>query len=137
MKKAIVLLVSIFFGLVLATNTGYAQECKTHKAKGKTTISTVNQQDVVSATYEVDGVCGMCKNRIENAALSLDGVISADWSMETHKLNVTYKKDVNPDQILKAIADAGHDNEKFKAPDVVYNNLPNCCHYRDKDKHMD
>jgi len=24
----------------------------------------------------------------------------------------------------------GHDTEKVKADDVVYNNLPPCCHYR-------
>ena len=30
---------------------------------------------------------------------------------------------------LKNIADAGHDNEKYKADNSVYEKLPPCCHY--------
>jgi hypothetical protein len=35
------------------------------------------------------------------------------------------------DDIQKAIAQIGHDTEKFKAPDEVYNKLPECCLYRE------
>jgi len=31
--------------------------------------------------------------------------------------------------IHKAIANAGHDTDKEKAPDEVYKNLPGCCQY--------
>ena len=36
----------------------------------------------------------------------------------------------NSEAIQKAIAQAGHDTEKFKAPDNVYKELPECCLYR-------
>ena len=31
--------------------------------------------------------------------------------------------------ILKNIAEVGHDNEKYTATDEVYEKLPSCCHY--------
>jgi hypothetical protein len=36
------------------------------------------------------------------------------------------------DSIKKAIADVGHDNDAYKAPDEVYNNLHSCCKYERK-----
>jgi hypothetical protein len=35
------------------------------------------------------------------------------------------------DEIQKAIAQVGHDTEKYKAPDDGYKNLPECCFYRE------
>ena len=40
-------------------------------------------------------------------------------------------KKANASAIQKAIAKAGHDTEKFKAPDKVYKQLPECCLYRE------
>jgi hypothetical protein len=37
---------------------------------------------------EVDGICGMCKKRIETAALKTKGVKFALWSVKTHQLNI-------------------------------------------------
>ncbi|TAJ11309.1 copper chaperone [Marinilabiliaceae bacterium JC017] len=78
----------------------------------------------------VAGNCDMCKDRIETAARSVDGVIVAEWNAETKKLHVSYdpqKTDV--DAIQKTIANVGHDTEKYKAQDEVYNELPGCCLY--------
>ena len=38
-------------------------------------------------------------------------------------------KKTNQDEILKRIALAGYDSEKYLAPDAVYNNLHGCCQY--------
>jgi Cu(I)/Ag(I) efflux system membrane fusion protein len=38
--------------------------------------------------------------------------------------------ETTPDSIHKAIAQAGHDTDKFKADDKVYGALPECCLYR-------
>lgn len=82
------------------------------------------------AMFEVGGACSMCKDRIEKAALSLEGVASAEWSAEDHILHLLYdKKKVKLDKVHKSIAAAGHDTEKVKAPDSVYNQLPECCLY--------
>ncbi|PLX11386.1 MAG: efflux RND transporter periplasmic adaptor subunit [Marinilabiliales bacterium] len=82
------------------------------------------------AMFEVGGACEMCKDRIEKTALSIEGVASAEWSTKDHILHLSYdSKEVDLDKIHKTIADAGHDTEKVKAPDSVYNDLPGCCLY--------
>ncbi|HSH52832.1 MAG TPA: efflux RND transporter periplasmic adaptor subunit [Bacteroidales bacterium] len=84
------------------------------------------------AMFEVDGACEMCKTRIEEAALSVNGVSGAEWGVDDHILHLSYdSKKVNLDDVHKTIAAVGHDTEKVKAPDSVYNDLPECCLYRD------
>lgn len=88
-------------------------------------------QEVKKEKFKVFGNCGMCENRIEKAATGLDGVSTADWDKETKMLEVTFDKDkVKLDDIHKAIAKVGHDTEKEKASDEVYNSLAGCCKYR-------
>jgi len=80
---------------------------------------------------KVSGNCDQCKDRIETAAKSVSGVSSADWSSDTKMLNVRFDRaNTSSEAIQKAIAQVGHDTEKFKAPDEVYNKLPECCLYR-------
>jgi len=82
-------------------------------------------------TFGVSGNCEMCKDRIEKAAKSVKGVTSANWDVDTKKINITYNdKLTNPVSIQKAIAQVGHDTQKVKASDKVYNSLPECCLYR-------
>jgi copper chaperone CopZ len=82
---------------------------------------------------EVKGNCGMCETRIEKAALTVDGVSKADWDKTTKKLKVTFDDaKTSIDNIETAVAKVGHDTPKHKAADEVYNELPGCCKYRDK-----
>ena len=84
-------------------------------------------------SFKVSGNCDMCKERIEKAALSVDGVESANWESTSEMLHVNFNSlKTNSDLIQKAIAAVGHDTEKFKAPNEVYNGLPGCCLYRKK-----
>jgi len=93
-------------------------------------VETAVQPNIEQETFKVSGNCSMCKDRIEEAALSLDGVNSASWSEETKLLEVSFNNDkVKLGKIHKAIAKAGHDTEKEMAPDEVYNDLPACCLY--------
>ena len=64
MKKIIAILGILFIGV-----TGFAQNKNAR------------------ATIEVDGVCGMCKERIEKASIQAKGVKSANWNVETHQLD--------------------------------------------------
>ena len=92
----------------------------------------VSKKDIRTDTLHVEGNCNMCKKRIENAAL-IKGVKKVSWNKYAHRLVVVYdarKTDVN--KILFAIAEAGHDNEKYKADHTVYNKLPKCCAYREE-----
>lgn len=77
----------------------------------------------------VKGNCEQCKARIEKAAISA-GATSAVWSPETKVLDLSFNDaKTSEDKILKKIADAGHDNEKYRADDIVYDELPSCCLY--------
>jgi len=88
-------------------------------------------QKIENETFEVSGNCEMCKDRIETAAKSVKGVSSAFWDVNAKNITVEYNSSLATlDAIQKAIADAGHDNVKYHAPDSVYNKLPECCLYR-------
>jgi Cu(I)/Ag(I) efflux system membrane fusion protein len=73
----------------------------------------------------------MCRERIEKAAKEIDGVISAGWDASTKQLHLHYDPSkTTPDSVLKAVAAAGHDTDRYRAGDSVYNALPECCKYR-------
>ena len=87
-----------------------------------------------TATFEVDGVCGMCKKRIETAAIKTKGVKSANWDVKTHELKLFFdgrKTDI--ETIQKNIAAVGHDTPKFTATEEAYESVAPCCKYRDEE----
>lgn len=89
-------------------------------------------QSINHEMFRVSGNCEMCKERIESAARSVKGVISATWDIETKMIHVDYNSsETNSNHIHRAIAGAGHDTERIKADDKVYNSLPDCCKYRE------
>jgi copper chaperone CopZ len=80
-------------------------------------------------TFKVFGNCEMCKARIEKAVKD-EGASAASWDIKTRMLTVTYDSSkTNRDKLSRKLASVGHDTEKYKAPDDVYNSLPACCHY--------
>jgi Cu(I)/Ag(I) efflux system membrane fusion protein len=80
---------------------------------------------------KVQGSCGMCKTRIEKAAKGIEGVTVANWDKDAQQLHLHFDpKKTSVDAISKAVAKTGHDTEKDKADDEVYNALPGCCKYR-------
>ncbi len=119
MKSTIILIISVFLTLSFSHSIN-AQESK-------------NQ--IVTDTLVVSGICDMCKERIENAAL-IQGVKKVSWSAETQTLIVVYRTDkVTIEEIAKSINEAGHDNGLFLCTDEQYEKLHSCCRYRDSDPH--
>ncbi|WP_418512822.1 heavy-metal-associated domain-containing protein [Corallibacter sp.] len=97
-----------------------------------TTLSFAQNKNA-KATLEVDGVCMMCKDRIEKAAIKSKGVKSAIWNVDTHELKLIFdKRKTNLETIEKSVASVGHDTKNVKADDDVYNNIDPCCKYRDE-----
>jgi hypothetical protein len=93
------------------------------------TKATVAGDTVKTVSFRVWGECGMCKTRIEKTVIA-EGATAASWDSKTQLLTVTYNPEKTGKEALsKKLAAAGHDTEKFKAPDEVYNSLPACCHY--------
>ena len=110
MKKTIALLVLLFVG-----------------------VTTFAQNKNAKASIEVDGVCGMCKDRIEKACFKIKGVKSAIWSVETHELQLIYNEaKTNLNEIHTSIAAVGHDTKDLKATDEAYATVHPCCQYRDE-----
>ena len=88
-------------------------------------------QEPIQISFSVQGVCDMCKSRIENAAL-IKGVKFAEWIKEAQTLTVVYKPaKVDEMTIHEAVAQAGHDTSMVKAEKQAYKKLPGCCAYRD------
>ena len=82
-----------------------------------------------TATFKVSGNCGMCKKRIEKAALT-KGVQQATWDESTGIVSLQYDSSkIKLLQIKQNIAAAGHDTEEVKADDKVYDSLHECCKY--------
>ena len=82
---------------------------------------------------EVDGVCMMCKKRIEKAALNSKGVKFASWDLNTHQLSLIIDENKTGIKIIQQnVAAVGHDTKGIKALDHSYNANPACCKYRDK-----
>jgi periplasmic mercuric ion binding protein len=98
----------------------------------------VKKNKNAKTSFQVDGICGMCKKRIETAALKTKGVKFAIWSVETHQLNLIMderKTDVSA--VQQNILKVGHDvfdaeNKKVVATDEAYNSVHPCCKYRDE-----
>ncbi|MBP7174304.1 MAG: TonB-dependent receptor [Cloacibacterium sp.] len=85
--------------------------------------------------FKVKGSCEMCKERIEETAREA-GAKTAVYSLENQILQLeTDESKVSFDAILKKIAEVGHDNEKYRATDEVYEKLAGCCHYERDENH--
>jgi Cu(I)/Ag(I) efflux system membrane fusion protein len=100
--------------------------------EGKPSMMNLNS-DVTKSLQDmrVEGLCEMCKDRIEKTAKNITGISSAVWDIQTKQLHLQYdSKLTSPDKVAKALAKVGHDTEKYKANDEVYNALPACCKYR-------
>ncbi|PLB85373.1 efflux RND transporter periplasmic adaptor subunit [Dysgonamonadaceae bacterium] len=80
----------------------------------------------------VQGLCEMCKERIEQAAKAVNGVYSASWDLKTKQLHLGFDPTkTSADAVAKAIAKAGHDTDSYKADMATYDALPDCCKYRE------
>jgi len=115
--KTVKLFIILLFAVVLGLNTS----AQTH-----------DHQNMVSTktdTLKVWGNCDMCKDRIEKA-VKAEGATSAEWNAKTKILTLTFDPaKTNMDKFGKKLASVGHDTEKFKTDDKVYNALPGCCKY--------
>ncbi len=85
---------------------------------------------------KVNGVCKMCKVKIEKAAKSVKGVKTAEWNAETKELTLDYNEkltDIN--KISEAVANIGYDAGEIKANQEARQKLPACCKGEGKGGH--
>ena len=114
--------VKIIIVALLVTTLGVNSYAQTNN---QTKVETTKTE-----TIKVSGNCEMCKARIEKAA-KLDGVVKAEWNKKDKTLTATFDQaKTNIEEIGKKVAASGHDTEKVKATDAVFDKLPGCCKYR-------
>ena len=78
---------------------------------------------------KVKGNCGMCKERIESTVNQFP-TAKGTWNINSKVLTLTFDETkTSKDQIMKKVAEVGHDNEMYLADDEVYKSLPGCCLY--------
>lgn len=84
-----------------------------------------------SITFRVEGICGMCEDRIEGA-LDVPGVVVADWDRDSKMVSVVYRsKKITEQELHELIHSVGHDTSAGKATDEEYAGLHGCCKYRE------
>ena len=116
MKKIVLVVVFAFFGMNV---NAQEQLIKNKKVE-----------------VEVNGVCDMCKKRIEKAAYSVKGVKSAVWHAEDQDIHLIIDETkCTVLDVEKAIAKVGHDTKDIKATDEDYDKIHGCCLYRTEEKH--
>lgn len=95
-------------------------------------VTTFAKETLTKASFKVSGNCDECKKRIEKAAKH-DGVKSAVWNEETKIITVSFHPaKTSVDRIQQNIAKVGYDTDKYKATEIDYKNLPQCCQYSRK-----
>lgn len=123
--KKVIIVISFFF---VAINIQSQERKKEKNAK---------------VVFKVDGICGMCKKRIETAALKTKGVKFAIWNVNTHLLNLIMdERKTEVATVQKNILKVGHDillsdDKKLVAAAEAYNSVHPCCKYRDHEIILD
>ncbi len=106
-----------------------------HAQHGEAQNGKAHEQLMARSTHAmlgVKGLCDMCKERIETTAKGVQGVTSAVWDKATATLHLDFDStQTTLDAISKAIAAVGHDTDRDKADQAVYDALPGCCKYRE------
>lgn len=118
----------------LVTNGVFVLDASAQLEGKNSMINTLEQSDAPkhdpTHSLLVNGNCQMCKERIENAAKNIPGVLWAKWEAKTKKLDLELdlsKTDLST--VSKAVALAGHQTQMHEVTLSVYEDLPGCCKY--------
>lgn len=116
---------SIFNIAVLVATILWTSTTAIAQSENQTTVETTD------TTFIVNGVCEMCKHKIETAA-KLEGVEKTEWDVESKVLRLSFNAErVSLAEISTAINKSGYDTEFSAAAEEDYQKLHKCCHYRD------
>ena len=129
MKKSIKIIFALATGLLI----GWFLPDLISTDDSETSIDNVEKIVELMGTetsFGVKGNCGMCKKTIETAANSLNGVIKADWDVQTKQVSLVYDSQIiDLMSIHQAIANSGYGTELVENNMDSYENLPLCCKY--------
>ncbi|HWB63129.1 MAG TPA: heavy metal-associated domain-containing protein [Chitinophagales bacterium] len=81
-----------------------------------------------TVVIQTSAVCESCKNRIEKALKTVEGIVSANLNLDTKKIKVKYDPaKTTPDQIRAVISNTGYDADEVKKNEEAFKKLPKCC----------
>ena len=94
--------------------------------------SDAQSKNTTKTKFKVLGNCEMCKKTIETS-LSVKGVKTADWNVDTKIIEIVYQPDkISEEKLHDLISASGYDTDKKKGDDKAYSELPGCCQYTRK-----
>lgn len=97
--------------------------------------SKAQSKSITDTTFNVAGICDMCKDRIEDAAY-IKGVKLAEWTQDSQTLRLVFKNSkTSLKEVQKRISEAGHAMPNFPETEEGYANLPDCCKFKTVDPH--
>lgn len=74
------------------------------------------------------GNCRICKERIEKAALAVEGVTYATWTVSNGELELAFDPErTSLEEISLAIARIGHETNLHQVEESVMSQMPACC----------
>ena len=130
LKIVISLIVGLGIGFVLADSTLF------NSSVDKNNVTSISDSEQIielmgtETSFGVKGNCKMCKSNIETAALSLDGVLKADWDVKTKQVSLVYDDQmIDLTSIHQAISNSGYGTDLNELNKEAYDNLPLCCQY--------
>jgi len=130
LKIVISLIVGVGIGFVLADSTLF------NSSVDKNNVTSISDSEQIvelmgtETSFGVKGNCKMCKSNIETAALSLDGVLKADWDVKTKQVSLVYDDQmIDLTSIHQAISNSGYGTDLNELNKEAYDNLPLCCQY--------
>ncbi len=120
-------LFGLFIGYSIADYVITSQEGEiVNEDKAETFVELMGTE----TSFSVKGNCKMCKKTIETSAMSLDGVLKANWDVKTKQIDLVYDDQlVELITIHNTIAASGYSTELVDLNQEAYDNLPLCCQY--------
>ena len=126
-RITLAILFGLFIGYSIADYVITSEEVEiVNEDKAETIVELMGTE----SSFAVKGNCKMCKKTIETSAMSLDGVLKADWDVKTKQIDLVYDDQlVELMTIHNTIAASGYSTELVDLNQEAYDNLPLCCQY--------
>ena len=126
-RITLAILLGLFIGYSIADYVITSEEVEiVNEDKAETIVELMGTE----SSFAVKGNCKMCKKTIETSAMSLDGVLKANWDVKTKQIDLVYDDQlVELMTIHNTIAASGYSTELVDLNQEAYDNLPLCCQY--------
>ena len=126
-RITLAILFGLFIGYSIADYVISSEEVEiVNEDKAETIVELMGTESY----FAVKGNCKMCKKTIETSAMSLDGVLKANWDVKTKQIDLVYDDQlVELMTIHNTIAASGYSTELVDLNQEAYDNLPLCCQY--------